>query len=131
MAAGGNEKKEKWSSDPVWDLYSRLLSDIWEIVSELIGEATLAFLFRLAIRKVKGKYPFLGSLNVSDEGVSLDGMKQDCRGVAHAEIHRGFQSLITHLFNLFSTLTEGVISRALFPKVLPKVREAERIISQK
>jgi hypothetical protein len=58
-------------------------------------------------------------------------MQEDFRAIAPIEIHRGFQSLINHLFQLFSALAEGVISRELFPKVLPKVREAERIISQK
>jgi hypothetical protein len=124
-------RQEKWSSDLVLDIYSNLLKEIWEIVSALIGEASLSFLFILAIRKIGEKYPFLKSLKVSEEGISWEGERDDCRSLAPVEIHRGFQSLITHLFNLFSALTEGVISRELFPKVLPKVKEAERIISQK
>ena len=132
MAIGSKEeKKGRMSPDAVFDLYSRLLSEIWEIVSALIGEASLAFLFSLAIRKLGEKHPFLESLNVTEEGIALDGLRRECRGIAPVEIHRGFQGLITHLFTLFSTLTEGVISRELFPKVLPKVREAERMISQK
>jgi hypothetical protein len=51
--------------------------------------------------------------------------------MAPMEIHRGFQSLINHLFHLFSALAEGVINKELFPKVFPKFREAERIVSQK
>ena len=52
----------KWSSDLVLDLYSNLLTELWEVVSALIGEAILAFLFTLAIRKLGEKYPFLNSL---------------------------------------------------------------------
>jgi hypothetical protein len=73
----------------------------------------------------------LNSLKVSEEGISLDGVREDCRNIPPIDIHRSFQSLINHLFHLFSTLAEGVISREVFPKVFPKVREAERIISQK
>jgi hypothetical protein len=124
-------RQEKFSSDLIFELYSNLLMEIWEIVSALIGEATLSFLFILAIRKIGEKYPFLNSLKVSEEGISWEGGKEDCRSIAPVEIHRSFQSLITHLFHLFSALTEGVISRELFPKVLPKVKEAERIISKK
>ena len=63
MARGVKEdKKGKWSSDLVLDLYSNLLAEIWEIVSALIGEAILAFLFTLAVRKLGEKYPFLNSL---------------------------------------------------------------------
>jgi hypothetical protein len=125
------EKKGKWSSDLVLDLYSNLLAEIWELVSALIGEAILAFLFGLAVRKLGEKYPFLNSLTVSEDGISLDEMKEDCRTVAPVEIHRGFQSLINHLSHLFSVLAEGVINKELFPKVFPKVKEAERIISPK
>ncbi|OGP94221.1 MAG: hypothetical protein A2157_14145 [Deltaproteobacteria bacterium RBG_16_47_11] len=125
------EKRGKWSSDLVLDLYSNLLTEIWELVSALIGEAILAFLVASAVRKLGEKYPFLNSLTVSEDGISLDEMKENCRTVAPLEIHRGFQSLINHLSHLFSVLAEGVINKELFPKVFQKVKEAERIISPK
>jgi hypothetical protein len=125
------DKGGKWSSDLVLDLYSNLLTEIWEVVSALIGEAILAFLFTLAIRKLVEKYPLLVSLKVSEDGISLDGVREDCRAVAPVEIHRSFQSLINQLSHLFSALADGVINKELFPKVFPKVKEAERIISQK
>jgi hypothetical protein len=131
MTQAVKESKEKFSSDRVLDLYANLTMEIWEIVSALIGEAILSFLFALAIRKIGEKYPFLNSLRVSEEGISLDEVRKDCRKIAPLEIHRGFQSLINQLSHLFSALTEGVINKELFPKVLPKVREAERMISQK
>ncbi|MEW6377003.1 MAG: hypothetical protein AB1502_14585 [Thermodesulfobacteriota bacterium] len=121
----------KWSSDLVLDLYSNLLMEIWEVVSALIGEAILELLFTLAIRKLGEKYRFLLTLKISEEGISLAGVREDCRNLPPIEIHRGFQSLINHLSQLFSALAEGVINKELFPKVFPKVREAERIISQK
>jgi hypothetical protein len=132
MARGAKDEKEgKWSSDLVLDLYSNLLIEMWELVSALIGEAILAYLFTLAIRKIGEKYPFLNSIKVSEDGVSIEGVKQDNRTVAPVEIHRGFQSLINHLSQLFSALAEGVINKELFPRVFPKFKEAERIMSQK
>lgn len=128
MKAG---KEEKFSSDLILDLYANLLMEIWGMVSALIGEAILGLLFTLAIQKVEEKYAFLKSLKVSEEGISLGEMTKDCRNMAPAEIHRGFQSLINQLTHLFSALTEGVINKELLPKVLPKVREAERMISQR
>ena len=44
-----DERGGKWSSDLVLDLYSNLLAEMWELVSALIGEAILAYLFTLAI----------------------------------------------------------------------------------
>jgi hypothetical protein len=128
---GKEDKKEKWSADLVLDLYSNLLVEIWEIVSALLGETILELIFKFAIKKLGDKYPFLASMKVSEEGISLQELRENCRTMAPIEIHRGFQGLINHLFHLFSALAEGVISRELFPKVLPKVREAERIISQR
>lgn len=128
---GKETKTGKWTSDLVLDLYASLLSEVWEVVSALIGEAILELLFNLSIKKIGEKYPFLNSLKVTEEGISMDKMREDSRTLAPAEIHHGFQSLINHLLNLFSALAEGVISREVFPKVFPKVREAERLISQK
>jgi len=131
VAAMKDEKGGKRSSDLVLDLYSKLLTEMWELVSALIGEAILAYLFTLAIRKLGEKYPFLNSLKVSEDGVSTEEVRQECRTVAPVEIHRGFQSLVNHLSQLFSALAEGVINKELFPKVFPKFKEADRIISQK
>ena len=121
----------KSSSDPVLDLYSGLLIEIWDIVSALIGEAISALLFLSAIRSIAEKYPFLNSLKVSEEGIAVGRVKEEGQNLSPLEIHRGFQSLINHLFQLFSALAEGVINKELFPKVIPKVKEADRIISQK
>ena len=123
--------KGKLSIDLVLDLYSTLVVEIWEIVSSLIGEAILAFLFSLAIEKLRDKYPFLNSLKVSEEGVSWNKIREDSRVLSPIDVHRGFQGLINHLFHLFSVLAEGVISRELFPKVFPKVKQAERILFPK
>jgi hypothetical protein len=122
---------EKFPSELILDLYANLMAEIWEIVSALIGGAILELLLASAVRKTGEKYIFLKSLKISEEGVSLDGVRKDCRNMAPGEIHRGFQNLINHLSHLFSALTENVISKELLPKVLPRVREAERMISQK
>ena len=124
-------REEKFSSDLVSDLYTNLLKEIWESVSALIGEAILALLFDLAIRKIGERYSLLNFLKVSEEGLALEEVKKGCRNLPPAEIHRGFQSLINELSHLFSALTEGVITKELLPKVLPKVREAERMVFKK
>lgn len=132
MAPGPKEgRKGKLSIELVLDLYSNVLMEIWEIVSSMIGEAILSLLLNLAIQKLKDKYPFLASLKVTEEGISWNKIREDYRTVSPIEAHRGFQSLINHLFHLFSALAEGVISRELFPKVFPKVKEAERILFPK
>ncbi len=129
--AQAKEGKPKLSTDLVLDLYANLLMEIWEIVSSLIGESILAFLFNLAVRKLKDRYSFLNFLKVSEEGISWNRLREEGRSLSPIDLHRGFQSLINHLFHLFSELAEGVISRELFPKVFPKVKEAERILFPK
>jgi hypothetical protein len=124
-------REEKFSSDLILDLYTNLLKEIWETVSGLIGETILVLLFHLAIQKIGERYAFLSLLKASEEGLTVEEVKKGCRNLPPAEIHRGFQSLINQLSHLFSTLTEGVINKELLPKVLPKVREAERMVFKK
>jgi hypothetical protein len=132
MASVVKEGKEgRLPSDLVLDLYLNLLMDIWEIVSALVGEAILTLLFLSAIQKIGEKHPFVLSLKVSEEGIGLDKVKEEGRNLSPLEIHKGFQGLINQLTHLFSALSEGVINKELFPKVFPKIKEAERIVSLK
>ncbi len=132
MGLGPKEdRKVKLSIDLVLDLYASLLVEIWEIVSSLVGEAILSLLLNLATQKLKDRYPFLALLKVTEEGVSWSRIREECQTLSPVEVHRGFQSLINHLFHLFSALAEGVISRELFPRVFPKVKAAERILFPK
>ncbi len=132
MASPVKESKEgRLSSDLVFDLYLNLLTEIWEIASALIGEAILALLFLSAIQKNGEKHPFLLSLKVSEEGIGLDKEKEEGKRLSPEEIHKAFQGVINHLTHLFSTLSEGVINKELFPKVFPRIKEAERIISSR
>jgi hypothetical protein len=124
-------KEKKGAADLILDLYSTLLAEIWEIVSALIGETILTLLLLSAIRKIGEKHPFLNSLRVSEDGMVLDRVKEACLKLSPLEIHRGFQNLINHLFQLFSTMADGVINKELFPKAFPKFKEADRIISKK
>ncbi len=125
------DKEGKWSTDFILDLYANLLVEIWEMVSALIGETVSALLFLSALRKIGEKHPFLISLKVSEEGIALNEMREKRNSLSPLEIHRGFQSLINHLFQLLSTLGGGVINKELFPKVIPRVKEADRILSLK
>jgi hypothetical protein len=124
-------KGRKEATDLVLELYSTLLIEIWEIVSALIGETILTLLFLSAIRKIGEKHPFLTFLKVSEGGIVLDRLEEACRKLSALEIHRGFQNLINHLFQLFSTMADGVINKELFPKAFPKFKDADRIISKK
>ncbi|OGP66032.1 MAG: hypothetical protein A2170_15540 [Deltaproteobacteria bacterium RBG_13_53_10] len=128
--SGKEESKGKWPSDLILELYSSLLAEMWEIVSALVGEAILGLLFASAILQIGQKHPFLLSLRVSEEGIAFEGVNEKCRTMAPLEIHQGFHSLVNHLFHLFSVLTVGVINKELFPRAFPRLKEAERIISQ-
>ena len=112
------------------DLYSSLLSEIWAKVSELIGEGLLAFLIRLTIDRTSDKFPMLREIRVSEAGVSLETMKKQCRDASPEDIHRAFQGLVKDLFNALTAIAENVINRELFSTVLPKLREAEKMISR-
>ncbi len=125
------EKSEIPFSDPIVDLYLALLEEIWESVSAMIGETILSLLFGLAIRRTGERYPFLNSLKVSEEGLFLEEGRKGFRNVSGVELHRGFQSLVNDLSNLFTLLTEGVIAKELLPKILPRIREAERMVFKK
>src|SRR4030042_227438 len=112
-----SEKKGKWSSEAVLDLYSRLLTEIWETVSALIGESVLEFLFNLAIQKLKGKHAFLLALKVSQVGIAVRLIVKNLnilRSIINAistsfEIKEIVAAAGTHLPNLFQFSSFGLL----------------------
>ncbi len=123
--------KEKTATSPeLIGLYSSLLNEIWGKASELIGESLLAFFILLTIDRMENKFSLLRGIRVSEAGISLETMRNQCQDIPPEDVHRAFQGFIKSLFNVFTTISENVINRELFSTVLPKLREAEKMISR-
>jgi hypothetical protein len=112
------------------DLYSSLLTEIWGKVSELIGESLLAFLLLLTINRMSDKFSILKGIRVSEAGISLESLRNQSGDSSPEDIHRAFQGFIKNLFNVFTAITGNIINRELLSTVLPKLREAEKMISR-
>jgi hypothetical protein len=112
------------------ELYSDLLNGVWSKVSELIGENLLTFLTQLTITRMPDKSSILGGVRVSETGISLEGIEDQCQDTSPEDLHRAFQGFVKNLLGVFTVLTENVINRELFSTVLPKLREAEKMISR-
>jgi hypothetical protein len=76
------------------------------------------------------RFPVLHVIRVSEAGVSLETVRNQCQDASPEEIHRALQGFVKNLFNAFTAISENVINRELFSTVLPKLREAERMISR-
>jgi hypothetical protein len=123
-------KKKTTANLDLIDLYSTLLNEIWGKASELIGESLLAFLMQLTIRRMSNNSPIVNGIRVSEAGVSLETLRNQCRDVSPEDLHRAFQGFVKNLFSVFTAITENVINRELFSTVLPKLRDAEKIVSR-
>jgi hypothetical protein len=123
------KKKTNVNLDVI-DLYSSLLNEIWGRASELIGEGLLEFLIQLTIDRMSDRFPILHVIQASEAGISLESMRNQCQDASPEEIHRALQGFVKNLFNAFKAISENVINRELFSTVLPKLREAEQMISR-
>ena len=112
------------------DLYSSLLNEVWGKVSELIGETLLAFFILLTINRTPDKSSILREIRVSEDGISLETVRKQCQDASPDDVHRALQGLVKNLLNVFTVITENVINRELFSTVLPKLREAEKMVSR-
>lgn len=112
------------------DLYSSLLNEVWGKTSELIGETLLVFFILLIIKRTPDKASILREIRVSEDGISLETVRKQCQDASPDDVHRALQGLVKSLFNVFTVITENVINRELFSTVFPKLREAEKMVSQ-
>ncbi len=106
-------------------VYEDLLSTIFRKASPIVGAITVATLLESSLADAKEKYPFLEGASVSEEGVSLQGLRERAGEISPSQLKQGLEEWVSNLFTAFTILTGDVIVRQLGAEV-EKVREKLR-----
>ena len=107
-------------------VYQDLLTTIFRRASPIVGAITVATLLESSLEEAKERYPFLAAAEVSEEGVSLEGLRREARAVPPRELKAGLEEWVSGLFTAFTVLTGDVIVRQLgreVERVRAKLRE--------
>lgn len=106
-------------------VYQDLLSTIFRRASPIVGPITVATLLESSLADATERYPFLAAVEVSEQGVSLDGLREGAKNIPPRELKAGLEEWVSGLFTAFTILTGDVIVRQLGEEV-ERVRERLR-----
>lgn len=74
-------------------------------------------LMEAAIYDTKGKHPFIGQIELSNDEVCIKKLLENCSDLTITQIKEGFEEFLAQLFGIFTSMTGDVIIQQWKPKV--------------
>lgn len=110
----------------VLEIFSELLTRLWERLVGLIGETATVAVFRSALLETSRDYPLVKGIRIENTGVYLEDLKKDLESPEHTEVRPGLLSLTDNVMALLIDLTGGI----LLSKVEPIVEQYKQKLNQ-
>ncbi|MDI6791823.1 MAG: hypothetical protein QME81_02985 [bacterium] len=113
--------------EAIIELYQDLVNLIWESSSRMIGVMTNNALIEAAIYDVQMKHPFIGHIEISDKGLEIKKLLENCSGLTPSQIKEGFEDFLAQLFGVFASITGDIIIQQWEPRVKEVKEKASKI----
>jgi len=118
MSDKTNNQVEEIRNLEVVDIYEDLLSKIWARTSAILGVVTVQAIMRRSILLIQEKYPLIGTLEVGEDGLHFEALKERMEPRAKSILKEGFEELVLQILDLLAKLTGEVIVEKLFRDVI-------------
>ena len=118
MSDKTNNQVEEIRKLEVVDIYEDLLSKIWARTSAILGVVTVQAIMRRSILVIQENYPLIGTLEVAEDGLNFQALKEQMEPRAKSILKEGFEELVLQIFDLLAKLTGEVIVEKLFRDVV-------------
>lgn len=115
--------KELESKNEVIDVYTRVITILWEKTADILGSLTVSTIMDTATSETKEKYKFMEGLEISKEGLLIKEDKNRLMNTPKEVIEKAFEELISRFFDVLSVLTGDVLVSRLDPEVKKILKE--------
>ncbi len=112
-----SDKQPYYSSEDIISAYQDIFENVWNMVSDIVGELTLELIVKISIKKVATAFEFLKYIEVSSEGISLDNIKKKIKNISLKDLEKGFQSLFSEILTNFNIMWGNIIIKELALKL--------------
>ena len=112
------ERVEREVKREIIDIYQDLINEIWDRIAPILGTLSLKAIVERAVVLTSGEFDFMGSIEVSEEGVRLEKLKEELRS-NHDRwmLKEGFKRLIVNLFHILARLTGKILINRLLQEI--------------
>lgn len=101
----------------VLEIYADLLSTVWAKIMPTLGTVTVVTIVQRAISRTAKNHEVLGSLTVTDAGISFEKLREHIGENQRDELKNAFKELIANLFDILAKLTGNIIVQQLIKEV--------------
>ncbi len=117
------ERVTQARKEEVLETYDDLLKTIWNRIFPTLGRVTVVAIMERALVITREKYPLIGQLEVTNDGVSFTAMQQSLQDEERQMIREALKELITNLIDILAMLTGDILVKQLLQEI-----EARRIL---
>ncbi len=111
------ERVSQARKQEVLEIYEDLLQTIWDRVLPTLGRVTVSAIMERALALTEETYPLLAHLQVTNEGVSFDVLRQQMGEEEREVIREALKELVANLIDILAMLTGDILVRQLIKEI--------------
>lgn len=111
------ERVAQARKEEVLDIYNDLLRTIWNRILPTLGRVTVMAIMERALALTEERYPIIGFLRVTSEGISFRILSQNVQDEDNQFIREGLKELVANLIDILAMLTGDILVKQLLQEI--------------
>ncbi|AOW99316.1 MULTISPECIES: hypothetical protein [Moorena] len=112
-----DQAKTEARKEEVIDIYEDLLTTIWDRIMPTLGRVTVVSIMERSLALTAEKYPLIGYIESSAEGVSFEVFRKKVSPEQRLLIREALKELVTTLIDILAILTGDILVRQLLKEI--------------
>ena len=111
------ERVSQARKEEMLEIYEDLLQTLWNRILPTLGRVTVMAIMERSLALTSEKYPLIGHLQVTNEGVSFGALSQRMGEEEREEIREALKELVANLIDILAMLTGDILVRQLIKEI--------------
>ncbi len=103
--------------EEIVETYERVFQHVWGRIVPTLGKKTVATVINRAIALTHNNYPFISHIQVHDEGLSFNRLRQNLSTVDKPLVSGAFEAFLSHMIDLLMLLTGDILVNSLIKEI--------------
>jgi hypothetical protein len=111
------ERIRQARKEEVLAVYDDLLQTIWNRILPTLGRVTVMAIVERSLTLTKASYPPLEHLQVTEEGLSFEALREQIGNAERVTLRDGLKELVANLIDILAMLTGDILVRQLIKEI--------------
>ena len=111
------ERVSQARKEEMLEIYEDLLQTLWNRILPTLGRVTVMAIMERSLALTSEKYPLIGHLQVTNEGVSFSVLSQQMGQEERESVRDALKELVANLIDILAMLTGDILVRQLIKEI--------------